>query len=221
MSTMSTDTALSEYNFNQEETIMKEIKRLGIHTKEGFEVRDLKRFPSMEWGDEGGLQADLYYNGLKILQVYQEGNGGCAITYLTEEGSIRLGEIRAKGLEFLKRVDKSYGPNTKYAWLKEKTVKNFDDDDWEAVVTNMEEYADDLNHAAQLFIKGAKSVVVCKNDWQTRYLSCGSVKAATENMDEFKGRVIVNAKVWLRKNYPNTEYTDFNVLLPVEGLHVL
>lgn len=117
---------------------MKNIKNLGITTQEGFSVKNLQRFPSMEWGDEGGLQAELYYNGKEVMTVYQEGNGGCAITYLTDYGRSIEKELKEQGLRFLKRVDFCYGENTEYEWLKKKTAKNFDDDDWEAVIINIE-----------------------------------------------------------------------------------
>ena len=60
---------------------MKNVKMPGITTKEGFELRNLQRGWSMEWGDGGSLSVDLYYKGHKIMKVCQEGNGGPAITY--------------------------------------------------------------------------------------------------------------------------------------------
>lgn len=189
---------------------MKNIKNLGIITKEGFEVKNLQRFPSMEWGDEGGLQADLYLNGIKILRLYQEGNGGPAITYLTEEGSIHLGEIRSKGLEFLKRVDKNYGPNTEYNWLKNKTVKTFNDDDWEAVINNIEEYFDLVRNAAHSFRAGYKAVVCLQNDLQTRFL-------------QYKVSDITEAEVreYMKKTGLDKEYNEIKILLPVPELSIL
>ena len=96
---------------------MKNIKNLGIKTLEGFEVGNLQRFPSMEWGDEGGLQADVYYKGIKILQVFQEGNGGCAITYTNANYDANQAEIDLQCLRFLQRVDEDYGPNSRYGDL--------------------------------------------------------------------------------------------------------
>ena len=132
---------------------MKEIKKLGITTQEGFSVRNLQRFPSMEWGDEGGLQAELFYNGQNVMTVYQEGNGGCAITYWTDYGRSIENEVKEQALKFLQRVDKSYGQNTPYSWLKNKTAQKMDNDDFESLVINIESRYD----MVKSFKKGLKN----------------------------------------------------------------
>ena len=60
---------------------MKQVKDLRITTKEGFSVKNLQRFPSMEYGEDGGLQADLYCNGDFLMTVFDAGDGGCAIAH--------------------------------------------------------------------------------------------------------------------------------------------
>ena len=122
---------------------MKDIKNLGIKTQEGFEVRNLNRFPSLEWGEEGGLEADLYLNGVWAGTIFQAGEGGCASFTYANLG-VEEKELAEKGLAFLKRCDESYGPNSKYEWLRDKTVAKFDDDDIEAIVNTIEEYYDDV-----------------------------------------------------------------------------
>ena len=149
---------------------MKNIKNLGITTKEGFSVKNLQRFPSMEWGPEGGLQAELYYNKHKVLDLFNAGDGGCANVYLTDKGTKILDELKAKGLEFLKRVDKDYGPDSKYSWMKTKTAATFDDDDWEMVITIIEERAEDIKTIKQCFKKGYKAVAIIRNDSEKKFL---------------------------------------------------
>ena len=139
---------------------MKQINDLGIMTLEGLSIKNLQRFPSMEWGPEGGMSADIYYKGVKVVEVFQEGNGGCASASITQAGEDILGEIRDAGLTFLRRVDKAYGPNTQYSWLKNKTVKNFNDDDWEAVVNSLENRYEDVALAAKRFTQGYKAVAI-------------------------------------------------------------
>lgn len=148
---------------------MKQINDLGITTIEGLSVKNLQRFPSMEWGPTGGLSADVFYKGKKILNLYQAGNGGCAVTYMTEYGNTILGEVREAGLSFLRRRDTAY-TDGKYDWLTKKTVKTFNDDDWEAVVNCMEERYDDIKEAAKCFKKGYKAVALLKNYCETSLL---------------------------------------------------
>lgn len=153
---------------------MKHIKNLGITTQEGFSVKNLQRFPSMEWGDEGGLQAELYYNGKEIMTVYQEGNGGGALTYLTDYGRDNEKELKKLGLIFLKRVDVDYGENSEYDWLKNKTAENFYDDDWEQVVLHIENRYDLVKHYKSLLKKGYNSgAEIVYKDGKSTFLSTG------------------------------------------------
>lgn len=199
---------------------MKNIKNLGITTKEGFEVKNLQRFPSMEWGDEGGMQADVYFEGNHIMQVFQEGNGGCAITYPTEYFKSHRFALERECLNFLKRVDKSYGPNSPYEWLKNKKVavsdnsKPFEttinDDDWEALVNNIEEYYDDVKSAANSFRAGFKAVVCLKNDLETGFLQYRVADVTEQEVRDF-----------LKKKGLDKKYTEVKILLPTPELSIL
>lgn len=195
---------------------MKNVKDLGIKTKEGLEVGNLQRFPSMEYGEDGGLQADVFLHGIKMLTVFQKGDGGCAITHLTESGSISLGKLKEAGLNFLKRVDENYGPNTKYKWLQEKTIKTFDDDDWQAVVENIEERYDDLQAAKTRITGGASAVIVCKNDWETLYMSTHQSQEDFENDAMFKYRLTKTVEAHLATKYPETKFTSIQIFLPAD-----
>ena len=189
---------------------MKNVKMPGITTKEGFELRNLQRFPSMEFGDEGGLQVDIYYNKHKIMQVYQEGNGGPAITYTEQYYLDHKTEIDLQCLRFLKRVDENYGPNSEFASLRNKRINNIDDDDWEALANNIEEYYDDVKAAAKSFRAGYKAVVALKCPWQTDYL-------------QYRVADITDKEVaaWLAKNDTKKKYTHYIILLPVPELSIL
>ena len=146
---------------------MKQIRDLEITTKEGFSVKNLKRFPSMEYGENGGVEADVYYNGDLIMTVFDEGNGGCAITYTKELYNLKKGEINGKALTCLKRLDKNWD---KYDWLKEKTPKDIDDDDWLGIVNIIEDYYDDYKQVKKAFKDGYKTIAVLSNDFQKAYL---------------------------------------------------
>lgn len=189
---------------------MKNIKNLGITTIEGFEVRDLQRFPSMEFGEEGGLQAELYYKGKHIMRVYQEGNGGCAITYPENYYREHKTEIDLQCLRFLKRVDKSYGSDSPYEWLRDKKIDKINDDDWEAVVNNIEEYYDDVKAAAKSFRAGYKAVVSMKSDYQTSYLAYHVSDITLEEV-----------RVYMKKEGLDKKYKDIKILLPTPELFIL
>lgn len=44
--------------------------------KEQITIKNIKHFPSMEWGEDGGTSADIYYKGKKILNYVNYGDGG-------------------------------------------------------------------------------------------------------------------------------------------------
>lgn len=199
---------------------MKNIKNLGITTKEGFEVKNLQRFPSMEWGDEGGMQADVYFKGNHVMQVFQEGNGGCAITYPTEYFKTHRFAVERECLKFLKRIDNDYGPDSPYEWLKNKKVAVCDiskpredlinDDDWEALVNNIEEYYDDVKSASNSFKAGFLAVACLKNNFETAFLQ---FRVADVTDDE--------VRVFLKKKGLETKYPEFRILSNTPDLHVL
>ena len=49
-----------------------------MKTREGIELKKLKTFPSMEWGENGGCCCDIYCNGKKVAEYFNAGEGGCA-----------------------------------------------------------------------------------------------------------------------------------------------
>ena len=189
---------------------MKSIKDLKIKTKEGFEVKNLERFPSMEFGPEGGLKADLYYQGNHILNLYQAGNGGCAFAHPTSYYKEHKLEINAQGLSFLKRVDEYYGPNSPYDFLKNKTAADMSDDDWEGIINHIEEYYDDIVSAAKSFKEGYKAVVSMKSDYQTSYLAYHVSDITLEEV-----------RVYMKKEGLDKKYKDIKILLPTPELFIL
>lgn len=185
---------------------MKQIRDLGITTKEGFSVENLKRFPSMEWGEDGGLQADLFYKGDKIMTVFNAGDGGCAICHTTELYSTKMGEIKTAALAFLKRCDDNWD---KYDFLRDKAAKDIDDDDFESTVTVIEERYDLLSQLKKSFRNGYKYVAVLKNDLRIDYLQ---YKVDDVTMDEVKSYLVKNN---LDKKYTNIKLFNANSSLCV------
>lgn len=200
------------FKTNKGEKKMKNIKDLKIKSKEGFEVKNLQRFPSMEWGDEGGLKADIYYNGFKILEVLQEGNGGCAICYKNmthfESGEVDMNEVNEKCLEFLKRNDTSY-TSGEYDWLTKKTPNTLDDDDFEALVNCFEKKYDDNKFCQKQFKKNFHSVAILDSSFKTSYLSSVGIMS-----DKY-------VEQYLEKNNLKKEFPIFKVIKYNDNLQLI
>ena len=95
---------------------MKQVKDLKIKTQEGFEVKNLERFPSREFGENGGLAADLYLDNIYVGHLYQAGDGGMAdFSWSGSTDKYSPIEVKEKVHSFLLRNDKDYGPNSKYS----------------------------------------------------------------------------------------------------------
>ena len=147
---------------------MKRVSDLKITTKEGFHIKNLQRFPSMEYGEDGGLKADIYYNRNLIGTLFNAGDGGCARMDFTEYGRKNLGTLKVAALSFVKRCDRDWD---KYDFLKDKNASAFDDDDWEALVITIEQRYDDVKTIKQSFRKGYKSVCIISNDVERQYIA--------------------------------------------------
>ena len=187
---------------------MKNIKNLGIKTQEGFEVKNLKRFPSMEWGDEGGLQADVYYKGIFILTLMQAGDGGCADTYTQPYYREHMDEIKEAAFSFLKRVDTDmYGPNAKFANLAHTSANQINDDDWEQVVIEIEQRYNENKDAVKIFKKGYKAIAVLYGDHAIDYLQY-RVSDITEE----------EVAAWVIKNNCQDKYDRIRIITPTTNM---
>lgn len=176
---------------------MKNIKDLKVITKEGLSVKNLQRFPSMEWGEEGGLEADLYFNGELAANIFNEGCGGCA----SVSWKIETPEFKKACFDFLCRVDSSYGPNSEYEWLRGKTADKIDDDDLESVVINIEARYSDIQAAKKIIKQGFKAAAAVKSARLIKYLSLKTDNITKENI-----------KYYLQVKGLDKEYSEIYIL---------
>lgn len=141
---------------------MKQIKKFSTITKEGFSIKNLERFYGPEWGEDAAFRADILYNGQKIANIYQPGDGGCADARfdrsLTQD---QITEIKEKLISFLKRFDFMYQEKTGYEHLKKKTAKDVSDDQFEDLVTSIEISEDNFKSAKKLLKKTKTDMVAC------------------------------------------------------------
>lgn len=118
---------------------MKSIKKLKSLATGNITVTNYKTFPSMEWGENGGMEADICVNKIPVVHIFQEGNGGCAFdTVLNKE---LLSSLKENVLKVLKKHDDGY---SKYDFLKDKTAEKVDADDFESFINLMAQRHDDI-----------------------------------------------------------------------------
>ena len=154
---------------------MKQIKNFQTITKEGFSIKNLERFYGPEWGEDSAFRADIQYNNEKIAEIYQAGDGGCADAHLDKNlTQDKVTEIKDKLISFLKRYDYCYQESSPYEWLKKKTAREVGDDEFEALVVNIEEAEETFKLALKKFKPGVNCVASIKhiadNGFSNNYL---------------------------------------------------
>lgn len=143
---------------------MQNIKKLKAKTKENLEVRNYQTFPSMEWGENGGLRADIYFNNKFLARVFQEGNGGCAIAYMQTKNETEWGEFKKACYDFLLRNDKDF--------RQDKTAETIDDDDLERVVNLIYERHCHIKEGEKALKNHFGKVAVCDRGYRYMYYFC-------------------------------------------------
>lgn len=113
---------------------MLNIKDLKVTTKEGLSVKNYKTFPSHEWGEDGGMQADVYLNGVYVGQVYDAGDGGMGSMDFNSNANIK--DFKNAVFNFLKRKDKNY---FKYSFMP-KQASDVNEDDYVCMVDLIAHY---------------------------------------------------------------------------------
>lgn len=110
---------------------MIQINDFMIKTFEGLSVKNYKTFPSREWGDNGGMQADIYLHDKHVGQIYDAGDGGMANMTFADKSLVN--DFKVACFKFLRRIDKEYR-NNKYS---AKRAKDVNDDDYAMTVDLM------------------------------------------------------------------------------------
>lgn len=103
-----------------------------VRTKEGISVKNLRHFPSSEWGDNGGTSAQVYYKGMYVADFIDYGDGG--MPTLTYDESVKNTDvIDTDCITALKRLDPSL---KKYDFLWKKNKANAED--WGMLIAFLE-----------------------------------------------------------------------------------
>lgn len=184
---------------------MKNIKNLKIKTLEGLEVKNLEKFYGPEWGPDSATRAEIYYKGKLAVEVYDAADGGMA------EATIDLpkeeqGDLLRVALNFLRRTNTDYIGSGYYA---DKTVKNFDDDDWLSVVNTILDRYETIKSVSKCFKKNDK-------------YKCVGVVSIIENNGGYSERYLPAIKVlsqqhfrqYMQSYFPNEKIEKITIITP-------
>jgi len=184
---------------------MKNIKNLKIKTLEGLEVKNLEKFYGPEWGPDSATRAEIYYNGKLAVEVYDAADGGMA------EATIRLPKEEQKqltqvALNFLRRNNTDYYGSGYYS---HKLIRDFDDDDWLAVVDTMLDRYETIKSVSKYFKQNDK-------------FKCVGVITVVENNVEYYERYLPAIKIlsqlqfrqYMESHFPNEKIEKVTVITP-------
>ena len=141
-----------------------------VKTVEGFEIKNVTHFPSMEYGENGGTRADVIYKGAYVGTVTDYGNGGMAIIdydrSLTKRQRL---DVDTACLNLAKRTEEAY---SQYDFLKKKTAKDVDGDDYICLVTYIDYKQDVYDHVSKVIKQhNCPSVLVAESVLKIAYLA--------------------------------------------------
>ena len=156
-----------------------------VSTLEGFSIKNLKRFPSSEWGDMGGVDVDVYYKGKKIMNVFNAGDGGMSKVAATDLFYLTADELKANALKLLKRLEPCYST---LPFLASKEAKDINEDDWLAVAEHIALGISDYAYVVASLKKGYATIAFLENEDKTRK----SRFRSKSRLDSFKIRDIVS-----------------------------
>jgi hypothetical protein len=104
----------------------------------------------MEYGEGGSYHCELTYNGKKVAELYEEGNGG-PLDYRFDDPAMEK-EVGDAVLAFLKRTDKDYGPDSQYDFCKNATEAS--ECEYGTLVNELINEKDRRKHAEKMLKRG-------------------------------------------------------------------
>lgn len=166
--------------------------KLGFKTKEGLSLANFQDGWSMEWGEGGSYHCDLLYNGKKVCELCEEGNGGPIRTYnLTDRATMK--KVEKAILDYLVRTNEDYGPNTKYKFCLE-AVENgkATDCEYSTLAEGLIDEYEKRKNFAKYIKKGYKLVGIFDLGWtNTIVATCGDENHLREyaKLNNIKGNL--------------------------------
>lgn len=138
-------------------------KKLGFETKEGLSLANYEDGWSMEYGAGGSYTVDVMFNGKKVANVIEEGNGGpVMISYYTKDHKVEDKKV----LECLSRIDDDFKDLDKVNdYLKTNDVT------YATLIEALLNRKTILKEVNKLFKKGYMLVACFDNGYQSRQVA--------------------------------------------------
>ena len=136
--------------------------KLGFKTIEGLSLAHYSEGWSMEYGEGGSYLCELVYNGKVVAELFEEGNGGPLDYRFTDPAMEK--EVGDAVLTCLKRVDKDYGPDSKYDFCKNATEAS--ECEYGTLVNELVYEKDRRKNAEKMLKKGWPMAGIFEDDFQ-------------------------------------------------------
>ena len=144
--------------------------KLGFKTKEGLSLAHFQDGWSMEYGKGGSYQVEILLNGKKVAVALEEGNGGSIDIDFVE--GINQEEVSNAVVNFLKRTNKDYGPNTMYEFCKNITTAG--SCEYSSMINDLLDSYDYRKKAKSYFKKGYNLMIAIDNGYTNHYVASGN-----------------------------------------------
>ena len=174
--------------------------KLGFKTQEGLSIAHFQDGWSMEYGEGGSYHCEVLFNGKIIAEAEEEGNGGPL--------NVRFKDVEHKDcdnavLTFLKRVDKDYGPDSKYEWCRNITKTS--ESEYSSMIAYLLDVYKTRKDVTNYLKKGYRLVASIVNNFQTNVV-------ATLNPDEERLMSYIKSQNYYTDESTITFYTKNSML---------
>jgi hypothetical protein len=174
--------------------------KLGFKTQEGLSIAHFQDGWSMEYGKGGSYHCEVLFNGKIIAEAEEEGNGGPLNIWFKD---VEHKDCDNAVLTFLKRVDKDYGPDSKYEWCRNITKAS--ESEYSSMIAYLLDVYKTRKDVTNYLKKGYRLVASIVNNFQTNVV-------ATLNPDEERLMSYIKSQNYYTDESTITFYTKNSML---------
>ena len=140
--------------------------KLGFKTQEGLSLAHFQDGWSMEYGEGGSYHCEVLFNDKVIAEAEEEGNGGPLNIWFKDTNHE---ECDNAVLTFLKRVDKDYGPDSKYDLCKNITKAS--ESEYSSMIAYLLDTYQERKDAKKYFKQGYVLVALVNTNYSQRIVA--------------------------------------------------